>query len=265
VHIDHTGPVKLVGGRIGEKSHAVRPTLDGGTAVEELGVADRSEPVLLKPQLEELTRVVRRIQDTLGEGHQPQDVEWCHDGWYLTVTQARPITAPPEATFAELAGQPTIWSNANLKDATPGVQSPLGWWFHSLTVEVLLRQIFWRGGYDFPEGLTWSRLVNGRVYVNLSALQWAAFDAFGWQPADTNRGGVEPSRPHCWPGRGRSPAQSRATASWPLPGRLWRSHSPRRTLRPDCAAPRTGRHPCAAPARAKCWRPLQGVRAPRHL
>lgn len=194
LHIDHTGPVKLVGGRIGYKHHAVRPSIDGGTAQEELGYAERSEPVLQKPQLEELSRVVRRIQDTLGDGDQPQDVEWCHDGWYLTVTQARPITALPEATFPELAGQVTIWSNANLKDAMPGVQSPLGWWFNSLTVEVLLRQIFWRAGYEFPEGLTWSRLYQGRFYMNLSALQWAAWDGFGWRPAETNRalGGHQP-------------------------------------------------------------------------
>ncbi len=194
LHIDHTGPVKLVGGRIGFKHHAVRPHLDGGTYTEELGYAERSEPVLAKPQLEELCRVVRRIQDTLGDGYQPQDVEWCHDGWNLIITQARPITALPEATFPELAGQPTIWSNANLKDAMPGVQSPLGWWFNQLTVEVLLRQIFWRAGYEFPEGLNWSRLHHGRVYMNLSALQWAAFDAFGWSPAETNRalGGHQP-------------------------------------------------------------------------
>lgn len=194
LHIDHTGPVRIVGGRIGLKHEAVRPSIDGGTVVEEIGYADRAEPVLSKPQLEELTRVVRRIQDTLGDGDQPQDVEWCYDGWALTVTQARPITALPEATFPELAGQATIWSNANLKDATPGVQSPLGWWFNSLTVEVLLRQIFWRGGYEFPEGLTWSRRYNGRIYMNLSALQWAAWDAFGWPPAETNRalGGHQP-------------------------------------------------------------------------
>jgi pyruvate,water dikinase len=194
LHIDHTGPVRLVGGRIGLKHQVVRPAIDGGTVTEELGFAERSEPVLAKPQLEELTRVVRRIQDTLGEGVQPQDVEWCHDGWRLVVTQARPITALPEATFPALAGQPTIWSNANLKDAMPGVQSPLGWWFNSLTVEVLLRQIFWRTGYEFPEGLTWSRLWAGRVYMNLSALQWAAYDAFGWPPAETNRalGGHQP-------------------------------------------------------------------------
>lgn len=194
LHIDHTGPVRIVGGRIGLKHEAVRPSIDGGTIVEEVGYADRSEPVLAKPQLEELTRVVRRIQDTLGDGDQPQDVEWCYDGWALTVTQARPITALPEATFPELAGQATIWSNANLKDATPGVQSPLGWWFNSLTVEVLLRQIFWKGGYEFPEGLTWSRRYNGRIYMNLSALQWAAWDSFGWPPAETNRalGGHQP-------------------------------------------------------------------------
>lgn len=194
LHIDHTGPVRVVDGRIGLKHHAVRPSIDGGTMTEELGYADRSEPVLQKPQLEELSRVVRRIQDTLGESIQPQDVEWCHDGWRLVITQARPITALPEATFAALAGQATIWSNANLKDAMPGVQSPLGWWFNSLTVEVLLRQIFWRSGYDLPEGLTWSRLYNGRVYMNLSALQWAAWDAFGWPPAETNRalGGHQP-------------------------------------------------------------------------
>lgn len=194
LHIDHTGPVKLVGGRIGFKHQAVRPGYDGGTVTEALGYADRSEPVLEKPQLEELTRVVRRIQDTLGDGVQPQDVEWCHDGFYLWVTQARPITALPEATFPELAGQATIWSNANLKDAMPGVQSPLGWWFNSLTVEVLLRQIFWRAGYEFPEGLTWSRQNEGRAYMNLSAVQWAAYDAFGWKPAETNRalGGHQP-------------------------------------------------------------------------
>ena len=194
LHIDHTGPVKLVDGRIGLKHHAVRPAIDGGTVTEDLGYAERSEPVLAKPQLEELCRVVRRIQDTLGDGVQPQDVEWCHDGWRLVVTQARPITALPEATFQALAGQATIWSNANLKDALPGVQSPLGWWFNSLTVEVLLRQIFWRSGYDLPEGLTWSRLYDGRAYMNLSALQWAAWDAYGWPPAETNRalGGHQP-------------------------------------------------------------------------
>lgn len=194
IHIDHAGPIKLVGGRIGLKHVAVRPGVDGGTVTEELGYAERSEPVLAKPQLEELTRVVRRIQDTLGDGYQPQDVEWCHDGFHLVITQARPITALPEATFPELAGQPTIWSNANLKDAMPGMQSPLNWWFNSLTVEVLLRQIFWRGGYEFPEGLNWSRLHTGRVYMNLSALQWAAYDAFGWSPAETNRalGGYQP-------------------------------------------------------------------------
>lgn len=194
LHIDHTGPVKLVGGRIGLKHHTVKPALDGGTIVEELGYEERSQPVLGKPLLEELTRVVRRIQDTLGGGQQAQDVEWCHDGWRLVVTQARPITALPEATFSALTGQPTLWSNANLKDAMPGVQSPLGWWFNSLTVEVLLRQIFWRAGYDLPEGLTWSRLHHGRAYMNLSALQWAAFDAFGWQPGETNRalGGHQP-------------------------------------------------------------------------
>jgi rifampicin phosphotransferase len=214
LHIDHTGPVRLVGGRIGLKHEAVRPHFDGGTIVEELGYAERSEPVLAKPQLEELCRVVRRIQDTLGESIQPQDVEWCHDGWRLVITQARPITALPEATFPALAGQATIWSNANLKDATPGVQSPLGWWFNSLTVEVLLRQIFWRAGYELPEGLTWSRLWDGRVYMNLSALQWAAYDAFGWPPSETNRalGGHQPEihvpgAAPVWTGLGRQRLQ----------------------------------------------------------
>jgi rifampicin phosphotransferase len=194
LHIDHTGPVKLVGGRIGYKSTVVRPSPDGGTAVEDLGFAERSEPVLYKDHLEQITRIACRVQDTLGEGVQPQDVEWCYDGFRFVVLQSRPITALPEATFPALSGQPAIWSNANLKDAYPGVLSPLGWWFNSLTVEVLLRQIFWRAGYEFPEGLNWSRLFDGRLYMNLSALQWAAYDAFGWKPVETNRalGGHQP-------------------------------------------------------------------------
>ncbi len=192
--------VKLVGGRIGLKHRAIRPAIGGGTRTEELGVggspggSGRSDPAITKEQQQRLALIALRIQDALGESTVPQDIEWAFDGWGFTVLQSRPITALPEATFPALAGQKTIWSTANLKDALPGVQSPLGWWLNSAWAEVMLRDLFTAAGYPLPEGLTWSRLYSGRAFLNLSAVQWAAYDAFGIPPAQTNRslGGHQP-------------------------------------------------------------------------
>lgn len=192
--------VKLVGGRLGLKHRAVRPVPGGGTMVEELGVGstsglyNRSEPAITKEQQQRLALIALRIQDALGESTVPQDIEWAYDGFGFTILQSRPITALPEATFPALAGQKTIWSTANLKDALPGVQSPLGWWLNSAWAEVMLRDLFTAAGYELPEGLSWSRLYAGRAFLNLSAVQWAAWDAFGIPPRETNRalGGHQP-------------------------------------------------------------------------
>ena len=232
LHVTNYSMVRLVGGRIGLKHQAIRPAPGGGTRVEELGIggsggsASRSEPAITKEQQQRLALVALRIQDALGESTLPQDIEWAYDGFGFTILQSRPITALPEATFPALSGQKTIWSTANLKDALPGVQSPLGWWLNSAWAEVMLRDLFTAAGYELPEGLTWSRLYQGRAFLNLSAVQWAAYDAFGIPPAVTNRalGGHQPEAqlppPPSWlslAGRGRVRRLTR------FGRRLWRT------------------------------------------
>ncbi|OPX85516.1 MAG: Chondramide synthase cmdD [Pelotomaculum sp. PtaB.Bin104] len=62
-------------------------------------------------------------------------------------------------------------------------------------------------GYPLPEGLLFSRFFNGRLYANLSFLQWFWFDAMGAPPAESKAfwGGHQPEieinhikRSKCW-------------------------------------------------------------------
>lgn len=195
VAITNTSQARLIDGHVGRKQHrVVAHDVESGTRTEELGDVERSQPVLGTHQVQRLALLVQRIQDALGESHRPQDVEWCFDGLHFVITQARPITALPWPTFAALGGQALIWSNANMKDAYPGVQSPFSWWLNSATHEIMARRLLGWAGYPMPEGQTWSRLYHGRLYLNLSAVQYAVWDAFGIPPAETNGalGGHQP-------------------------------------------------------------------------
>lgn len=88
---------------------------------------ERTEPVLTDAEATALARLTMRVHWALGDGQDPQDIEWAHDGQRFWLLQARPVTRLPLRTFPELAHLPTIWSNANLKDVFPGVQRLLGW------------------------------------------------------------------------------------------------------------------------------------------
>jgi pyruvate,water dikinase len=181
----------LVSGRVNPEDIAV--VLDRGT-MKIMSRAGAAQPVLSDADALALARLTLRVHWALGEGVQPQDVEWVHDGEGFWLVQARPVTRLPRPTFAVLANQPVIWSNANLEDILPGVQSTLGWNFTQTTI----RNIAWAAleaiGYPLPAGMETARRIEGRAYVDLSALQWAFHDAFGLLPADTNRtlGGHQP-------------------------------------------------------------------------
>ena len=62
-----------------------------------------------------------RAHWALGEGQDPQDVEWAFDGERIWLVQARPATHLRRAVPGEVAALPTYWSTANIKDAVPGV------------------------------------------------------------------------------------------------------------------------------------------------
>lgn len=56
------------------------------------------------------------------------------------------------------------------------------------TIDKILKSNYTEIGYALPEGLQFSRFFNGRLYCNLSALQWAMYDAMGALPRDFNIG-----------------------------------------------------------------------------
>ncbi len=177
----------------GSKQGFTRPAEDGGTQfipTDELS----SRPVLRDEEIGKLGLLLMRVFESLGECEQQQDVEWAYDGREFFLLQARPVTALPEYTFAALKNQPTIWSNGNYRDALPMVISPLHRRLLKNSIDTIQYAQFLANGYQMLEGIEFSRLFGGRLYCNISALQWAYYDCLGSLPAGFNDfwGGHQP-------------------------------------------------------------------------
>lgn len=154
----------------------------------------QNKKVLEDLEIEQLGLLVQRIYDAVGEGEKHQDIEWVFNGNEFFIVQTRPVTKVPIYTYEELKGQPQIWSNANMKDAMPMVQTPLGWQYvKRLSVEILSAPLKLTD-YKHLEGLEYAKLFQGRGYFNLSLLQWEFYDAIGITPKETNQslGGHHP-------------------------------------------------------------------------
>ncbi|HEY3364653.1 MAG TPA: PEP/pyruvate-binding domain-containing protein [Symbiobacteriaceae bacterium] len=190
-------PPRVVERHIGQKRAITVPAPDGGTRLSPLDPAAAARPALTDDQLTDLAHLLARIQDALGDMEQPQDVEWAHDGERFWILQSRPVTKLPPATFPAVADQPVYWSNANLRDALPGVQSAQGWSSFRASMDRLASAPLLAAGWPYAGGMTWVRLFEGRAYINLTALEWAMYDALGITPAETNRilGGHQPEIP----------------------------------------------------------------------
>lgn len=174
--------------RIGRKEGVSRIGQKGGLQLEKASGLSKRQ-VLGDGDIARLGLLIRRVYDALGSAHQHQDVEWVFDGRNFALVQARPVTALPRYTFDEIRNQPDIWSNANLKDALPMVQSTLNWSLIRKTANDL--ELF---GFLCPPGLQNIKLFQGRAYFNLSMQQWMLFDAFGITPRQLNQslGGHQP-------------------------------------------------------------------------
>ncbi|MGO9257947.1 MAG: PEP/pyruvate-binding domain-containing protein [Bryobacteraceae bacterium] len=177
---------------------------------------------------EELAHQVRRIQWALGEGQDPQDVEWAYDGERLWLLQARPVTRLPRAGWPETAAMPRYWSTANLKDCQPGVICELSW---SMLTEIVGDALFASliaVGYPLPPGMEVVRRFQGRGFFDLTMMQWGFYDAFGIMPTDVVKliGGQQPEIP-APPHPLKGPlGRRRRLASLRLLRRLW--NHPRR-------------------------------------
>ncbi len=146
---------------------------------------------------QELVHIVERVQWALGEGRNPQDVEWAYDGERIWILQARPVTVLPRAGWSATASLACYWSTANLKDNLPGVPSELSWSSLCNGISEALYSAQRAAKYEIPPGMELIRRFHGRAYFDLTGMQWAFYDAFGILPADTVQaiGGSQPQIP----------------------------------------------------------------------
>jgi pyruvate,water dikinase len=153
--------------------------------------------LLPAPVEEELAHLVWRVHWALGEGQDPQDIEWAYDGEHLWLLQARPVTRLPRTGWPETAALPRYWSTANLKDTLPGVICELSWSILSDIVGEVLWAAPKAAGYKMPPGMEVVRRFQGRVFFDLTMMQWAFYDALGILPADAVKvvGGHQPEIP----------------------------------------------------------------------
>ena len=146
------------------------------------------------PIEEELAHQVQRVQWALGEGQDPQDVEWAYDGERLWLLQARPVTSLPRTGWPETAAMPRFWSTANLKDNQPNGWCELSWSMLDDAVADALHACMKAVGYPVPPGTQVIRRFHGRGFFDLTAMQYAFYDAFGVLPAEVMKtvGGHQP-------------------------------------------------------------------------
>lgn len=156
---------------------------------------EASSSGLLPPDVEqELVYTVLRVHWALGEGQNPQDIEWAWDGAHLWLLQARPVTRLPRVGWPATARMPRYWSTANIKDAVPGVVCELTWSALCDGVGDIAYASQNTVGYPMPPGIEVARRFNGRGFFDLTMMQWAFFDAFGIAPAEIVKivGGHQP-------------------------------------------------------------------------
>jgi phosphohistidine swiveling domain-containing protein len=146
---------------------------------------------------EELVHQVRRVHWALGEGQDPQDVEWAYDGERLWLLQARPVTKLPRTGWPETAALPRYWSTANLKDGAPGVVCELSWSHLCDAIGDAAYAAIKAAGYEMPAGMEVVRRFQGRGFFDLTLMQWAFYDALGILPAEVAKliGGHQPEIP----------------------------------------------------------------------
>ncbi len=154
------------------------------TVLEEVGtkIIETKElatkQVLHEHEIHQLALLVMRVYHALGAGEQHQDIEWVFTGKRFILVQARPVTELPQYVIPELRELPNIWSNSNLRDAMPMVQSTLNWSLLKNTTNSILNIGFDAINYSLPPGLKYVRLFQGRIYVNTTLQQYYAYKVF---------------------------------------------------------------------------------------
>ncbi|GAA5787484.1 PEP/pyruvate-binding domain-containing protein [Chitiniphilus shinanonensis] len=177
----------------GAKALTSVPAPDGGTALRR-GGAESGAAVLTPAQSRALGELLRQAALALDYGHPVYDCEWAWDGERFWLLQARPVTARGRCTYPELLGQPDIWTRGNTRDVVPDPLPPMDWGSWRRLANALLETGFRLTGFAMLPGAQRTGLFDGRLYLNLSLIQWEGYAAFNVLPAAMNRlvGGRQP-------------------------------------------------------------------------
>lgn len=165
-------------GRVVEQTIARKPTamIVTSEGIGERPVLDPDAPALDAPALGVLADLARRLEKL---DDVPWDVEFVvesaieskEDKPRVIVVQARHVTG---LGFPEGGNASTVWSNANVGEALPGVATPLTWSVAADYSESGFRKAFASLGCSVPRHARLVGNVHGRFYLNLSEFMWIA-------------------------------------------------------------------------------------------
>ena len=149
----------VVDQEIAEKKERLVPAKGGGTARLPVPSKLVNCPVVDESFARTLVEVATRVEKVF---QTPQDLEWAEWEGRVYIVQTRPVTAVGRKE------RRTVWSNANVGEALPGVGTPFTWSIiHSFSRKGFLHAF--RGlGCSVPDGYEIVGSVRGRVYLNLS-------------------------------------------------------------------------------------------------
>ena len=123
----------------------------------------RLQSSLSDEQLFDLGRTAKKIEEAFGY---PIDLEWAIDSLRLWTLQARPITGVRPSS--ELTDDDCEWSRANFKETMPELPSPLGLSFLERFMDDHIIAPYRRLGCRIPDGLSSTRVLHGRPYLNVT-------------------------------------------------------------------------------------------------
>ncbi len=144
------------------KSQRLVATEDG-LRPEAIPEAMRLQSSLSDEHLIELGRTAKRIEQAF---RHPVDLEWAIDAHGLWALQARPITGIQPSS--ELTNDDCEWSRTNFKETMPELPSPLGLSFLEYFMDACIIEPYRRLGCRIPDGLSSTRVLHGRPYLNVT-------------------------------------------------------------------------------------------------
>ena len=186
---------RLIDHKIGRKTCISLPVESGGTQRQAPSPAASQQAVLSPAQAEQLAALLRDAAVAFDFVAPFFDLEWVWDGQDFWLTQARPITRRAYYTYPGIAAQAAIWTRGNTCEVMPEPLQPMDWNFSRRGCNDLLEQGWKLAGYPVQAGVQRATLIDGRLYLEASIMQWEAWDAADIAPQRFNimMGGHQPA------------------------------------------------------------------------